>query len=74
MAGWDKWPDGTTRATSGDKSEVFVGLRHCKCSDRECRDRGTYREDIVEGLENTPKAFIRMLNGENKRKQLVKVA
>ena len=34
----------------------------------------TYREDIVEGLENTPKAFIRMLNGENKGKQLVKVS
>lgn len=33
----------------------------------------TYREDVVEGLENTPKAFIRMLNGENKGKQLVKV-
>ena len=34
----------------------------------------TYREDIVEGLENTPKAFIRMLNGENKGKQLVQVS
>ena len=34
----------------------------------------TYREDIVEGLENTPKAFIRMLNGENKGKQLVSVS
>ena len=34
----------------------------------------TYREDIMDGLENTPKAFIRMLNGENKGKQLVKVS
>jgi hypothetical protein len=34
----------------------------------------TYREDIVEGLENTPRAFIRMLRGENKGKQLVKVS
>lgn len=34
----------------------------------------TYREDIVEGLENTSRAFIRMLNGENKGKQLVKVS
>ena len=34
----------------------------------------TYREDIVDGLENTPKAFIRMLNGENKGKQLVEVS
>lgn len=33
-----------------------------------------YREDIMDGLENTPKAFIRMLNGENKGKQLVKVS
>jgi len=37
-------------------------------------DKITYREDILEGLENTPKAFIRMLNGENKGKQLVKVS
>ena len=34
----------------------------------------TYREDVVDGLENTPKAFIRMLNGENKGKQLVKAS
>ncbi|PCJ56044.1 MAG: NADP-dependent oxidoreductase [Candidatus Hydrogenedentota bacterium] len=34
----------------------------------------TYREDVMEGLENTPKAFIRMLNGENKGKQLVEVS
>jgi len=31
-----------------------------------------YREDIAEGIENMPKAFIRMLHGENKGKQLVK--
>ena len=37
-------------------------------------DKLTYREDIMDGLENTPKAFIRMLNGENKGKQLVKVS
>jgi NADPH-dependent curcumin reductase CurA len=36
--------------------------------------RITYREDIVEGLENTPRAFIRMLNGENRGKQLIKVS
>jgi NADPH-dependent curcumin reductase CurA len=33
-----------------------------------------YREDIAEGLENTPHAFIRMLSGENFGKQLVKIA
>lgn len=38
-------------------------------------DEGKLRvhETIAEGLENTPKAFIGMLNGENKGKQLVKV-
>jgi len=33
-----------------------------------------YREDIVEGFENLPKAFIGMLNGDNTGKRLVKVA
>jgi NADPH-dependent curcumin reductase CurA len=33
-----------------------------------------YREDLVEGLENAPKAFIGMLEGRNIGKQLVKVA
>ena len=33
-----------------------------------------YREDILDGLENTPKAFLRMLRGENKGKQLVRVS
>jgi NADPH-dependent curcumin reductase CurA len=32
-----------------------------------------YTEDIVEGIENTPEAFMRMLRGENRGKQLVKV-
>jgi leukotriene B4 12-hydroxydehydrogenase/15-oxo-prostaglandin 13-reductase len=32
-----------------------------------------YRESIVEGFENTPRAFIGMLQGENIGKQLVKV-
>lgn len=33
-----------------------------------------YREDIVDGLENAPRAFIDMLNGANTGKQLVRVA
>jgi NADPH-dependent curcumin reductase CurA len=33
-----------------------------------------YREDIAEGIENTPHAFIGMLSGKNFGKQLVKIA
>ncbi len=33
-----------------------------------------YREDIMDGLENTPKAFLRMMRGENFGKQVVHVA
>ena len=33
-----------------------------------------YREDILDGIEAAPRAFIRMLNGENFGKQLVKLA
>ncbi len=32
-----------------------------------------YHYDIVEGLENTPKAFLRLLTSQNLGKQLVKV-
>jgi NADPH-dependent curcumin reductase CurA len=34
----------------------------------------TWREDVTEGLENAPAAFIGMLRGENRGKALVKVA
>jgi NADPH-dependent curcumin reductase CurA len=33
-----------------------------------------YREDVVDGLQNAPHAFIRMLEGKNIGKQLVKVS
>ena len=33
-----------------------------------------WREDVTDGLENAPQAFIGMLNGENRGKALVKVA
>ncbi len=33
-----------------------------------------YREDVVEGLDNAPKTFIGMLNGENFGKTLIKVS
>jgi len=33
-----------------------------------------YKEEIAHGLENTPRAFMAILNGRNVGKQLVKVA
>jgi NADPH-dependent curcumin reductase CurA len=36
--------------------------------------RLTYREDVVEGIENAPRAFIGLLDGANRGKLLVKVA
>ena len=33
-----------------------------------------YREDIVDGFEKLPRAFIGMLEGDNTGKRLVKVA
>ena len=32
-----------------------------------------YAEDIVDGIENAPKALVRLLAGENKGKMLVRV-
>ena len=48
------------------------GLRQMSVWLREKRIK--YREDVVEGLENAPRAFIGMLEGRNIGKQLVKVA
>jgi len=36
--------------------------------------RLTWRETIVDGLENTPKAFIGLFKGENVGKSLVRIA
>jgi NADPH-dependent curcumin reductase len=36
--------------------------------------RVRFREDVVDGLENAPQAFIRMLTGQNFGKQLVRIA
>lgn len=33
-----------------------------------------YKEDVMTGLENAPRALLRLLSGENFGKQLVKVA
>jgi NADPH-dependent curcumin reductase CurA len=38
------------------------------------RGRIKYREDVVEGLENAPRALIGLLRGENFGKLLVRVA
>ena len=38
------------------------------------QDRIKYREDVVEGLENAPRAFIGLMQGENFGKLLVKVS
>ncbi len=48
------------------------GYRQLAAWLREKRIR--YREDVVDGLENAPTAFIGMLEGRNVGKQLVKVA
>jgi NADPH-dependent curcumin reductase CurA len=32
-----------------------------------------YREDVVDGLENAPRAFVGLMHGENRGKLLVKV-
>ena len=53
-----------------DQQELFL-----KDMSRWVRERRIkYREDIVEGLENAPRAFLKLFRGENFGKLLVKVA
>lgn len=49
-----------------------VGRRHISQWIREGKMK--YKEDVTEGIENAPSAFIRMLRGENFGKTLVKVS
>jgi len=53
-----------------DQQELFL-----KDMSRWVREeRIKYREDIVDGLENTPRAFLKLFRGENFGKLLVRVA
>ena len=64
------------------KVEGFLVLQYADRFEEGLRQLGTwlregrikYREDVMVGLENAPRAFIRMLEGENIGKQLVKIA
>jgi NADPH:quinone reductase len=62
--------EGFLVAQFADRFEI--GLRQLSTWLKEGRIQ--YREDIVDGLENAPHAFIRMLEGKNRGKQLVKVS
>ncbi|HJT89995.1 MAG TPA: NADP-dependent oxidoreductase, partial [Bryobacteraceae bacterium] len=64
------------------KVEGFLVFQYADRYEEGLRQLGTwlregrlkYREDVVVGLENAPKAFIRMMEGRNIGKQLVKIA
>jgi NADPH-dependent curcumin reductase CurA len=56
-----------------DFSERFaMGLKRLSRWVREGKIK--YREDIVDGLENAPKAFVRLMHGENFGKLIIKIA
>jgi NADPH-dependent curcumin reductase CurA len=60
----------------------FINFDHLDRMPEAMRDIGhwmsegklRYQEDIVEGIENTPEAFSRMLRGETRGKAMVRVA
>ncbi len=56
-----------------DFSERFgMGLQRLSRWVREGKIK--YREDVVDGLENAPKAFVKLMHGENFGKLVVKIA
>jgi len=57
-------PQGKPQLTDFRLSEVGAGVADCRIR---------YREDIVDGLENVPEAFIGMLEGHNFGKLIVRV-
>lgn len=68
--------------TKQAKVEGFLVFQYADRYEEGLRQLGTwlregrlkYHEDVVVGLENAPKAFIRMMEGRNIGKQLVKIA
>ena len=65
----DAFPDAPPKEKSGRYGDF---MRDVSTWVREGRIK--YREDVVEGLENAPRALIGLLRGENFGKLLVRVA
>ena len=70
-----------TRARAGAEAEVVVVVESRHEAEiaqvvKHCKEQlePSYREDVTEGLENAPAAFIGMLRGENRGKALVKIS
>ena len=56
-------------STGGEVTSTPAMVRHGTNSDGSLK----YKEDVVESIENSPSAFIGLLNGENFGKLVVKV-
>jgi AcrR family transcriptional regulator len=65
---------GCYAATSTPNSSTSTTTPSCGRSAREYSGDILYREDIVDGLENAPEAFIGMLSGRNFGKALVRLS